>query len=105
MAEEWGPWIDHDGKGCPVAGRRVHIVLGVSDAGHHPDDDPQEDWHDVEAVINGHEAIAIARPNPSWFWGSGWYPIVSYRVQRPRALLDLIELVENLPALREVVPA
>lgn len=26
MEEDWGPWIEHDGKGCPCAGMHVEVV-------------------------------------------------------------------------------
>lgn len=27
MTEQWGPWIDHDGKGCPCKGMMVKVEL------------------------------------------------------------------------------
>jgi hypothetical protein len=89
---EWGPWVTHDGKGCPCAGRRVHVWLGCTDDGGDPDDDPEDDWQDVEIILNGHEAICIAVPCPSWTWQAGYYPIIRYRIHRPAALRELIRL-------------
>ena len=27
MSEQWGPWIEHDGKGCPCLGQWVKAVF------------------------------------------------------------------------------
>ena len=74
MSEQWGPWIDHDGKGCPCLGMYVRTVNN-------------------NGVID--EGIATAL-------GWGWRPnsiatITIYRIRKPRALQDLIKLVEELP--------
>ena len=91
MAEEWGPWIEHDGWGCPCRGKFVHVVF-----------------------MSGVERLGVAGsrlhqnhifPDGSWSWGNYYLdPIIRYRIRRPRALLELIELVETLPE-REAVPA
>lgn len=96
MAEEWGPWIDHDGKGCPCVGEYVQAV--------------------ELSLIRGEctfEAVAGMRGGFSWDWqwaskpvpgiGSLASRIIRYRIRKPRALLNLIEMVENLPA-NPVVP-
>ena len=91
MAQEWGPWIEHDGRGCPCRGVFVHIEFA-----------------------SGFEAIGVAGsylkadtpfPDGSWNWANLLLdPILRYRIRRPRALRELIELVETLPE-REAVPA
>ena len=32
--EQWGPWIEHDGSGCPdnVRGRVIHVIFEAPDA-------------------------------------------------------------------------
>lgn len=87
--EEWGPWIEHDGKGCPASllGRYVQAVgsLGTVD----------------ERVVRDH----IVFPPPGYHTQferddcirNGVEFIVRYRVRKPRALKQLRELVENLP--------
>lgn len=102
MAEEWGPWIEHDGSGCPCVGMLVHIVIG-----------PTEFWCPEDAIaewlpgwtpINSREAIGIATPTGGWTWEPDYFPILRYRIRRPRALRELIDLAERLPD-REAVPA
>ena len=53
------------------------------------------------------EGIASGEPHPvvgnAWLWSSvpKWHAghiVKRYRLRKPRALLDLIEMVENLPA-------
>ena len=86
MSEEWTDWFDHDGKGCPCKGLWVQAVFDrgfplISEGialGSWPRFPDQWDW----AVC---DAVGKAR-------------IIRYRIRRPRALLQLIEMVENLPA-------
>lgn len=77
--DQWGPWIDHDGKGCPCVGQYVHVVFEYG----------------LEII-----AIAGSQTGNSWNWSNAplWLPIIRYRVRKPRALIELIEMVENLPA-------
>lgn len=102
MSDEWGPWIDHDGKGCPCVGRIVKVQfvdlevrdITAADTGIWLWTDPEE-------------------PQRGWFRGVdelginyASVPVIRYRIRRPRALLQLIDMVENLPApVREGVDA
>ena len=77
---EWGPWQEHDGKGCPCVG------------------------HFVEAVIKGNKtgrtwtATGRALGGRSWFHNSsGVSFIIRYRIRRPKGLTILEGLLENLP--------
>lgn len=78
MSEEWGPWIEHDGKGCPCMGMWVQV-------------------QNLNACRIW-EGVACSEGGRSWDWSTGYRPVVRYRIRRPRALLQLIEMVENLPA-------
>lgn len=85
---EWGTWVDHDGKGCPVVGLFCHVI-GLGARGEH------------------HEFKAIAREHPCWDWTnfgkSGvdhglcglWAKVTRYRIRKPRALLDLITIAAD----------
>ena len=96
----WGPWIDHDGKGCPCSGAMVesvdaggvamvHIAGGISV---HPvtgewraryvDEDLCDLWDWAECAA----------------YGSYDARIVRYRIRKSRGLILLQELIENLPA-------
>lgn len=88
MTDEWGPWIEHDGRGCPVRGMMVEIIRRngsgfgpyrayTLSVGNPTEGDPQEDnW------------VHLPKPRD----------IIRYRVRRPKALQQLIQMVENLPA-------
>jgi hypothetical protein len=89
MSEEWGPWIDHDGKGCPCPGQRVQGING---------------WGCLDSWIADRIFSDLPEVLSSWCWAMPsnlvprWECIIRYRVRKPRALMDLIEMVENLPA-------
>jgi hypothetical protein len=77
---EWGPWVTHDGKGCPCAGRLVTamlrdrtVVVGVATSEPHPVTGNACDWASV-AKWRRHKVV------------------VRYRIHRPAALRELIRL-------------
>ena len=77
--EDWTEWFLHDGKGCPCVGKYVHCEY-----------------------TGGGEYFAVAKGNPA-AWEYDWLPdqfnkIIRYRIRKPRALLDLIQLTADLPA-------
>ena len=102
MSEEWGPWIEHDGKGCPVAKgtpgeaelRDGRVVFFRALCG---------------STRGGPDVVACSSEGSAWVWGSSLLTsdeVVRYRIRRPRSLLRLIEMVENLPApSKEMEPA
>ncbi len=85
---EWGPWIEHEGKGLPVpVGSRVFV----------------EQADGAQGVLTVEEPKPKNEGGDAFIWdslrpGRAWVAIIRYRVRKPRALLDLIDLVENLPA-------
>lgn len=92
MEGEWGPWIEYRGEGRPVPETFWVEVVGVGVS-----------W--PRQIVDQDFAGVFA----GWDWsrfgqetgddeGSLWGKIIRYRVRKPRALLDLIDLVENLPA-------
>lgn len=92
MAEEWGPWIEHDGKGCPFL-PGVRVMLRHEDAkGHimqypakivdqldHPDWD-HENFGRI-CVWRGIRGLAGR--------------VLAYRIRRPDALRRLIDLAAD----------
>jgi hypothetical protein len=94
VSEEWGPWVEHDGKGCPCVGMWVHRVF-----------------------LDNSERNGILVPQSwmmSWHWKSldrdGWsmtprqtraIPVTRYRIRKPRALLDMIERAAELDRVKE----
>jgi hypothetical protein len=81
--EDWGPWQVHDGKGCPVPLGTIIQMEAVSASG----------AKERLIVVVRNSAMRLwVNPNVHGF------SIIRYRIRKPRALMDLIELVENLPA-------
>lgn len=84
MADEWGPWIEHDGKGCPVLSGQYLRATGSNGA-------------EVEGVMRN-PRLAFG-----WDWmGPSGNPcdfIIRYRVRKPRALLEMIARAEALPRI------
>jgi hypothetical protein len=84
---EWGPWIDHDGKGCPVVGMWVQVellsgeIIGPFVAHSMGDGSSGDAW--------AHDTLPSMLAN---------WAVIRYRVLKPSALRELIEMVENLPA-------
>jgi hypothetical protein len=95
MSEEWGPWIEHEGKSKPAngivfegvwaTGTRAIAVVGGPMVGR---------WKRSEI---GYAGPAYAS---SWIWeGKGIsVPIIRYRLRRPRALQQMIERAASLDA-------
>jgi hypothetical protein len=81
MSEEWGPWIEHDGSGCPCVGEYVEVDFLC--------------WR--RGIVDGY---IIPRVDGLVGWKyKGFDPkVIRYRVRAPRALIELREMVENLPA-------
>lgn len=82
MNDAWSEWRDHDGG--DYKGNPSDIVQAV---------DLDGDKYEVEADLL--EWPWIDPDDPEFSTGGN---IIRYRVRKPRALLQLIEMVENLPA-------
>lgn len=83
--DEWGPIIDHDGKGCPCKGMYARVwgdLPGLTRDGRYTDY--------IEGVVRG---------GPSWDWAAkgNWTRVVRYQVRTPRALTELRALIADLP--------
>lgn len=86
MAEEWGPWIEHDGKGCPVVGLFVQAQIGSG--------------LQVEGVPSAQCAAPSEGCASAWIWETipgdeAWLRVQCCRVRRPAALRRLIDMAEN----------
>ncbi|CAM3093052.1 hypothetical protein PANO111632_02740 [Paracoccus nototheniae] len=91
MSDEWGPWIEHDGESVPNLGRAyldawVWCIWERAER-RAPEIPPErvQFWSD-----DIDDDCWIIGPNDCSL-------IVRYRIRRPRALLQLIEMVESLP--------
>lgn len=92
MADEWGPWIEHDGKGCPVKdGVWCHRVFNQPARGTDPTCHGQID--DVSPVESEWESHA-------WAWSQGCVHIIRYRtLSGPTQKVSVIEsLADRQPA-------
>lgn len=87
---EWGPWIEHDGKGCPVLdGVICHRILSEPARG-----------DDVRALGKDEDISPVDR---AWEWRAWeWEPdavwVLRYRIRKPRGLTILENLIADLPA-------
>jgi len=88
--DEYGPWIEHDGLGCPCVGAYVHCV------------------HDYGVYQKERWAIAGSEGGMSWDWS--YLPkhtrIIRYRIRKPRGMYVLQEILlelEDNPKIMEPV--
>jgi len=92
MSEEWGPWIEHDGKGCPVP---VGAICEI-------------ECRDRKCGLIGVEQPKLESEGGDCFlWGSvteeyRHLEIIRYRIRKPRGMTILEGPLENLP---DEVPA
>ena len=85
MSDEWGPWIEHDGKGCPV---KAGMWIDVEYRGKRPD--------------GGRVNRSVVRA-PNWIWPKEGgllfaFDVIRYRIRKPRGLTILENLIADLPA-------
>lgn len=81
MAEEWGPWIEHDGKSCPCVGQCGKV-----------------EYNDPLHTVFG-PTVFTGRPE-AWQWdyfAEHWCKVIRYRIRKPRGLTILEGLLEHLP--------
>jgi hypothetical protein len=87
MSDEWGPWIEHDGKPVPhLAGLWAEIVNKFS-----------------SERIEKEERRIITGMGRSWDWSNSprFAPVIRYRVRKPRGLTVLENLIADQPQLAE----
>ena len=90
VQDEWWPWIEHDGKGCPCVGRWVQ-VKSLSFLS-------QKTMH-VEGIAGSGGGI-------SWDWTMYGKPyggvivakIMCYRIRKPRGMAIMESILTDLPA-------
>lgn len=92
MTEEWGPWIGHDGKGCPCVGEYVHVVI-LSIQGVDP---VSGGWSGPYKEINPWEAVGVAEEDAAWRWESGWHPVDRYRIRKPKGMSVLEGILKDV---------
>ncbi|MBO9430601.1 hypothetical protein [Sulfitobacter sp. R18_1] len=101
--QEYGPWIDHDGRGCPCKGKIVETdVLGIGISEHVA--------FEVFLDLNGRQVVPknAHLVRDAWTWTRPRHgDVIRYRVRKPDALRALIQMVESIgtPAQPERVEA
>lgn len=101
MAEEYGPWIEHDGAGAQIPSGASFQVLARGtglvfkdgafiDASRYPGFFWR--WRRVRKGWFGSELVRVC-DNPAYA------PIIQYRIRKPRGLLILQEIAANPPAM------
>ena len=80
---EWGPWIEHDGKGCPVPVGTMIEMEAASPSGVRE--------RAIVVVRNAAQRLWV-NPNAHGFC------IICYRIRKPRGLTILENLITDLPA-------
>ena len=91
---EWGPWIEHDGKGCPCVGQYMQAEV---------DRDSIINTGVDARMISPRLVEGIPRKNgthKSWRWVDGFSRVIRYRIRKPRAMKLLQSIVENPPKQR-----
>ena len=98
MAEEWGPWIEHDGNGCPCVGMMVEAEIVTIDR-------KQSSFR--QALVKGgpqwvwKNAETVTRETDTHIYVVG--AVIRYRIRKPQALQDLIRMAES-PVNPDAVP-
>jgi len=94
MSEEWGPWIEHDGKMCPV---ELGVLVKIQNGDVHR---------------NKHYKGRPGRYAQSWGWRrSGWFrrpkcwdescsPILRYKLLKPSQGFQILERIASQPQER-----
>lgn len=86
----WGPWIEHDGKGCPVpVGTRVFVRL--------------REGHEYASIAGCSSNELVVKPHgcenkkglSRWIAIGSPVDIVRYRIRKPRGMTVLQEIVAN----------
>lgn len=103
MSDDWGPWIEHDGRGCPCLGMFCEVVRVA-----HPDSVP---FPNGSYVL---QHMLIIKTAENWDWsffggitskGTIATKIISYRIRKPRGMKVLETILAELPNTPEKVSA
>lgn len=101
MNEEWGPWVEHDGKGCPCRGAFVESETRNGNIQRHiAEGSAIWPWGEPAPKSTGIKGSA-------WEWLDAHFPsdVIRYRIRKPRALIELRDMIADLPTPAERVDA
>ena len=107
MADEWGPWIEHLGDGCPASlvGKTVECEYtnedGTQITGYRVADPLNEllascaSWHANRYMNSGNDG--------RWEdWSGPMEYVIRYRIRKPRGMEVLQEILTDLPQPEKV---
>ena len=82
--DEWGPWIEHDGKGCPCVGQYVNAL-------HDDSDFPL-------IIVKDFFGIAGGGGGRSWDWNNSdrFTRVIRYRIRKPKGLQLLTDILREV---------
>jgi hypothetical protein len=86
---QWGPWIEHDGRGCHCKGQYVTTELFDKSVREHIAHGYCPNKSSFVDCWNWEECQR--RQRPEW-------RVIRYRIRKPRGLTILEGLLENLPS-------
>lgn len=90
--DEWGPWIEHDGSGCPLpAGTLGEAKLRCGRVA---------SFRACCGSTLGGPYVKATASGSAWIWGSSVYTeqeVVRYRIRRPRGMAVLDKAMTDLP--------
>lgn len=92
--EDWGPWIEHDGKGCPCRGALVESETRNGNRLQHVAEGAAIwPWGELAPA-------SLPKAGSAWEWADDPLPcdVVRYRIRKPRGLKMLQEIAANPPA-------
>jgi len=89
MIEEWGPWVEHDGKGCPCKGQFVEVIKANG----------AKERFVAWSIFNNTCRNDADHRTSSWAWREKPHAtkIVRYRIRKPRGVVILEALLQDLP--------
>lgn len=93
MSEEWGPWVEHDGRIEPVDGTPVYVERANGDEGF---------FIAGTSRYKCRASVGFGKKSTSWWiWESDipqYGEIIRYRIRKPRGMTILENLIADLPA-------
>ena len=84
MTDEWGPWIEHDGKGCPCVGE--YVLCEYQNGKTWP---PCIATGSIEAWDHSYMPFVYLK-------------VIRYRIRKPRGMVILENLLADMPKVGEV---
>lgn len=101
---EWGPWVEHDGRGMPVpVGTLVEVEYWKPCRFVGPDGKPTGQFGTTRVMVTAlSTSWTYGDPSVRATWSNGAgrgkaVPIIRYRVRKPRGLTILENILNEIP--------